>query len=413
MTTPPSEPRANLRVALFTDSFDELNGVGTLCREFLEYARQSGSPLLCAHGSDRTELSTGGCVSHLRLRRGPASFHLDADLLCDPLLIRYRGRAVAALLDFQPHLVHITGPGDVGILGLWAASLAGVPAFASWHTNLHEYASRRLQSSLSFLPASLRNRVGGSASQGTFWAVTSYYKIAHFVAAPNQEMVDLLKEKTSRPSFLMRHGVNTALFHPGRRTRRGGPFRIGYVGRLTPEKNVRALADLQRDLLQAGEDAFEMVLVGDGSEREWLKANLQHAAVPGPLRGLALAEAYANFDAFVFPSRTDTFGLVILEAMASGVPVVVTPETGTRAGVVHGVNGLISRNFAQDVLSLSRCGETRRRLGREARRHAEANAWSGVFDDFYRIYREGLCCEETLRRWPSHSRTPPNGNRDH
>jgi glycosyltransferase involved in cell wall biosynthesis len=397
-------------VALFTDCFQELNGVGTLSREFVNYARESGRDLFCAFGSDRTELSHEGCVSQLKLRRGPASFSVDADLRCDPLLTRHRNRAVDALLEFKPDLVHITGPGDISILGLWVASLVGVPAFASWHTNLHEYAYRRLQSSLSFLPGALRNRVSGSAGQGTLWAVTTYYKIAHFVAAPNQQMVDLLKEKTNRPSFLMRHGVNTSLFHPGRRTRAGGPFRIGYVGRLTPEKNVRSFTDLERELLHAGAREFEMVLIGDGSEREWLMANLEHAHVPGPLRGTALAEAFANFDAFVFPSLTDTFGLVILEAMASGVPVIATPTTGTRAGVAHGENGLLTSNFAEAVLCLMRCEESRRCMGNRARRHAEANAWSGVFDDFYRIYSEGLCCEETLRRWPTPKRFARNGN---
>jgi glycosyltransferase involved in cell wall biosynthesis len=397
-------------VALFTDCFHELNGVGTLSREFVTYARESGRPLFCAYGGDRTELSRDGSVSQLQLRRGPASFSVDADLLCDPLLTRHCNRTVDALLEFKPDLVHITGPGDISILGLWVASLVGVPALASWHTNLHEYAHRRLQTSLSFLPGAVRNRVSGSAGQGTLWAVTTYYKIAHFVAAPNQDMVDLLKEKTNRPSFLMRHGVNTSLFHPERRTRDGGPFRIGYVGRLTPEKNVRAFAELEHELLRAGERDFEIVLIGDGSERDWLKANLKHAHVPGPLRGIALAEAFANFDAFVFPSQTDTFGLVILEAMASGVPVLAAPATGTRAGVVHGENGLLTANFAEGSLSLMRCEESRRRMGVGARRHAEVNAWSGVFDDFYRIYTEGLCCEETLRRWPTPKRFARNGN---
>src|SRR5205807_2202102 len=94
------------------------------------------------------------------------------------------------------------------------------------------------------------------------------------------------------------------------------------------EKNVRAFAEIERALLDSGLRSFRLLLVGDGSERDWLKANLQHAEFPGILRGPALARAFANMDVFLFPSNTDTFGLAILEAMASGVPVIVAPGGG-------------------------------------------------------------------------------------
>lgn len=390
-----------LRVALFTDCFHETNGVGTLCREYAAFARRSSLPFFCAYGGSQTGFSTKGSVHELELRRGPASFAVDADLLCDPLLTRHRNLAVARLREFRPNLIHVTGPGDVSILGLWAASLVGAPAVASWHTNLHEYAYRRLQNSLTFLPRRMRERVSTTAGDGTLWAVTSYYKIAHFVAAPNQDMVDLLVQKTGRPAFLMAHGVNTQLFTPERRNRTDSRFCIGFVGRLTPEKNVRALVELERNLLAAGERNFRMLLVGEGSEREWLRANLQTAELTGVLRGEALANAFANMDAFVFPSHTDTFGLVILEAMASGVPVIVNPETGTRVGVVDGVDGFLSRDFTASVRRLMRCEETRHRMGAAACRHASSKSWTGVFQDLHRIYAAGLQTDEARRRMPT------------
>lgn len=393
--------KSGLRVALFTDCFHETNGVGTLCRAYADYARQCDMPFFCAYGAAETSFQKDGSVHELRLRRGPLSFWLDAGMLCDPLLSRHRALAVARLRDFRPDVVHITGPGDVSILGLWASNLVGAPAVASWHTNVHEYAHRRLQVLLSFLPRFIRDGVSDGAGKGTLKAAMSFYRVAHFVTAPNQDMVNLLTQRTGRPAFLMAHGVNTELFTPCRRSRTDSRFCIGYVGRLTPEKNVRALVELERTLLAAGERQFRMLIVGEGSEREWLQANLQHADFAGVLRGDALANAFANMDAFVFPSLTDTFGLVILEAMSSGVPVIVTPQTGLRAAVTDGINGFLTDDLADGVRRLMRCGVTHHRMGVAARLHACSREWSEVFDDLHRIYRDGLNTEDALRRKPT------------
>ena len=136
------------------------------------------------------------------------------------------------------------------------------------------------------------------------------------------------------------------------------------------------------------------------------------ADLPRALRGEDLADAFANFDVFLF-SVTDTFGLAILEAMASGVPVLATRETGARASVVDGVIGMLSDNLLPGLLTLAANEETRRWMGRAARQHAEANAWSGVFEDLYRIYSQGLRTEETLRRWPTPKVPVPNRNGSH
>ena len=127
-----SSPLAGLRVALFTDCFHETNGVGTFCRAFASYARDNGVPFFCAYGGRESRFSETGSVRELQLRRGPFAFEVDSDLVCDPLMTRHRDLAVARLREFQPDLIHITGPGDVSILGLWAASLVGAPAVAAW-----------------------------------------------------------------------------------------------------------------------------------------------------------------------------------------------------------------------------------------------------------------------------------------
>jgi glycosyltransferase involved in cell wall biosynthesis len=337
-------------------------------------------------------------VTTLQLKRSWASFPLDKDLHCDPLLSRHRNRVIDQLKTFRPDLIHITGPGDFGVLGFWVAHSLGIPLVASWHTNLHEYASKRIQEALSFVPRRLRTGIGRTAEDLSLNAAMRFYRLPHFLLAPNPEMVEQLRACTRRPAYLMAHGVDSARFSPARRTRTNGPFTIGYVGRLTPEKNVDWFCELERQLLAAGERNFRLVLIGDGSEREWLKKNLQFAELPGVLREDSLAAAFADMDVFVFPSRTDTFGLVILEAMASGVPVVVSPETGARVQVQDGVAGFLSDDFAASVLQLMRDPALRHRMAVEARRFACTRSWASVFEELYQTYDAALDTDEVRSR---------------
>jgi glycosyltransferase involved in cell wall biosynthesis len=300
---------------------------------------------------------------------------------------------MAQLRQFSPDIIHITGPGDMGVLGFWISHILHVPMVASWHTNLHEYAARRLDHLFSFLPVRWSERLSSAAENQALRACMGYYHLARFTLAPNENMVHLLADRARRPSFLMSHGVDMERFSPRRRTRQGGPFTIGYVGRLTPEKNVRLFADLERELLAAGERDFRLVLVGTGSEREWLEKNLVTADLPGVLRGDALAEAFANMDAFVFPSLTDTFGLVLLEAMASGVPVIVSPQAGDRVGIQNGSGGFFAEDAASmagTVLKLMRDQPFHAEMSCDARVFASTRGWSGVFEHLYETYEEGL-----------------------
>src|SRR5579863_5554474 len=144
---------SSLRVALFTDSFEEANGVATLSREFTAFAAARQLPFLSVHAGPRTRVLGSGSVTTLELKRSFLAFPLDRHLRCDPLLNRYKNRVTRQLAAFEPDLIHITGPGDFGILGFWAAHSLRVPLVASWHTNLHEYAGRRIAKLCSRLPA--------------------------------------------------------------------------------------------------------------------------------------------------------------------------------------------------------------------------------------------------------------------
>src|SRR5262249_31932974 len=157
-----------------------------------------------------------------------------------------------------------------------------------------------------------------------------YYRMPKVVLSPNQELVDALGGGTKRVSRLMGRGVDTDKFSPAKRTVNDGIFRLGFIGRLRSEKNVKLLADLEKELIAAGKSGFKFLIVGEGTEREFLEKNMKNAEFTGFLDGEKLSEAYANLDVFIFPSETDAFGNVAQEANASGVPAIVTDIGGPK-----------------------------------------------------------------------------------
>jgi glycosyltransferase involved in cell wall biosynthesis len=289
--------------------------------------------------------------------------------------------------------VHITGPGHLGILGAVLAHELRVPLVASWHTNVHEYAGRRLEKLLRFAPARFGTAAGAWAERNALAATLRFYPLARLTFAPNPELVDLLRESTGRPSGLMLRGIDLSSFSPRYRNRQDGTFLIGYVGRLSPEKNLGLLVDAERALRGAGVRDYRFLVVGRGSERDWLAANLMQAEFPGVLLGEGLARAYASLDAFVFPSETDTFGNVVQEAFASAVPAIVADRGGPRFLVQNGVNGFRCRDAVEFSAALLQLYGDRALLGR-VREGALASvrdrSWDAVFEGVYRHY--ALCC---------------------
>ena len=141
------------RVAYFPDSFHEVNGVAHTSRHFEAFARRRNLPFLCVRAGDRTKaILEDGNLWTLELPRGFLSFALEKDLRFDPAFLRHIPLIGEVLERFQPDLIHITGPSEVGILGASLAHHMGLPLAASWHTNVHEYAARRSEWFLRLLP---------------------------------------------------------------------------------------------------------------------------------------------------------------------------------------------------------------------------------------------------------------------
>jgi glycosyltransferase involved in cell wall biosynthesis len=382
-------------VAFFSDSFHEVNGVALTSRQFEAFARRRQLPFFSVHAAPETFVEQDGTVVCYELQRGAAAFSLESDseLSFDLLLFRYRRELLEALRQFGPELLHVTGPGDMGMLGAWVAYELGIPMVASWHTNVHEYAGRRLEKLLSFLPSGAVHAVSSFAEKGALTGAASFYGLARLLFAPNQELVDLLSSRTGKPCFLMQRGVDAHLYTPAKREPGQRPFTIGYVGRLSVEKNVRFLAEIERAITAAGHTDYRFVVIGPGGEEEWLRQNMQRIELPGVLKGEDLAVAYANMDVFAFPSFTDTFGNVILEALASGVPPVVTNGGGPKFLVRSGETGFVAADdasFIRCILDLMDAPEALARMKRAARDHAFSISWDRVFEKVYASYESVL-----------------------
>jgi len=379
------------RVALFTDCFHEVNGAAHSCRHLVQYAMANNFPFLSVHSGPRTELIQQGTVRKLELQRGGATFPVDSDFGCDPLLWRYDKKVEAVLKEFKPDIIHVISPGDFSGLGAYLGHRLRVPIIASYHTELHQYAATRMRRSIAFLPPMLREPIVNFTQSASFQGMTLFYRIPRMLLAPTPEICQWLGRATGRPCRLMGRGVDSEKFSPAWRDANDGVLRLGYVGRLTSEKNVRFLERVEQALLARGITNFRLVIVGEGSERAWLQEHLTQAELPGVLRGEALSRAYANFDLFVFPSHTDTFGNVVQEALASGVPAVVTTDGGPKFVIEEGVTGYAAATEAKFIARVIELAEDPALRGRMAEAALEATAtrtWDVAMTSVYRNYRD-------------------------
>jgi phosphatidylinositol alpha 1,6-mannosyltransferase len=379
------------RVAYFPDSFHEVNGVAHTSRHFEAFARRRNLPFLCIRAGDRAQaLVEDGNVWTLELPRGIFSFALEKDLRFDPAFPRHIPLMGEVLDRFRPDLIHITGPSEMGMLGAGLAYHRDLPLAASWHTNVHEYLARRSDWLLRLLPERHSQSTGKKIEDVTLAAAARFYALAKVLFAPNVELCELLEAATGRPCHRMPRGVDTALFHPNRRRREEGDdaFVLGFVGRLSVEKNVALLAAIHDQLLAMGRKDFRFLIIGQGDEEPWLRERMPQAEFAGVLRGDALSEAYASMDLFVFPSHTDTFGNVVLEALASGVPAIVTPDGGPRYIVCDGETGRIvpDEGFSNAIAAILADADAHAAMRETARAYALTASWDSVFENIYRAY---------------------------
>ncbi len=375
----PVEPRAP-RALVFTDTYDEANGVaGTMRRLAAESARGSLPVDVAAARGERADAP--GVISFPPDWTLPLPTYEDLNLRF-PLVTD----VLARVEELRPDVVHLATPGPVGVCGLVAARLLDIPVVGSYHTELGPYTLHLTRDLL-------------VAQAMDLW-VEWFYRQCRLVLAPTHAIADALRARGHANVTVWGRGVDADRFAPHKRNEivrgqlldegRGGVLLLS-VGRLSHEKRVDVLLDAFRRLREHAPDV-RLAVVGDGPARAELEAAAPEGVrFLGELRGDPLAQVYASADVFCFPSTTDTFGQVMLEAAASGLPVVAANAGGAAELVQHGVTGLLVPPddpvaLADALAELVDDGPMRLALGRRGLAAARHRSWGRSHEELLEGY---------------------------
>ena len=323
------------KIALFTDTLDEINGVAITIKRLISTARSRGIELtVITAGNDGAD-DVAGVKKFLSVGDFVLPEYPELKLNFPPIL---------DVMDFIERegftRIHISTPGTVGLLGLLIARMMNIPVAGTYHTDIPQY---------------VRSLTGDEFLENAAWSyMIWFYGQMEEVLVPSEGTREQLKSRGLPPERMkpLPRWVDTEFYSPGMRNptfwkSRGaglGKVVLLYVGRVSREKGLEILVDSFRALVDGG-SAISLAVIGDGPYREEMEAALSGypALFTGYLAGEQLQRGYASADLFVFPSATDTFGNVVLEAQASGLPVIVSDEGGPRELMIDGETGVMFR----------------------------------------------------------------------
>jgi phosphatidylinositol alpha 1,6-mannosyltransferase len=301
------------------------------------------------------------------------------------------GSVKRQLLDFAPDIIHVAVPDLLGLATLKLAQANAIPIVASYHTRYETYLRHYWYLA----------KLEGALKRYLRW----FYGQCREVYVPSDSTREALLADGLKDNFKpWPRGIDTARFDPARRSatwraRRGigdDELVVLHVSRLVREKRLDTLTAALNQLTVP----HRVVIVGDGPDRAFAEAELPHAVFTGFLNGEELATAYASSDIFVFPSDSESFGNVTLEAMASGLACVCADATGSRSLVVSGQTGFLAPAddadvFARHVTALAQDTDLRRRMGHASRARALTFSWDETLARMLGYYRALLAGAST------------------
>ena len=368
----------NRKRAWFTDTLDDVNGVATTIRRMVAAGANAGKDLIVV--VSRNELS----IDNIPIKNFPPIGEFE---LPEYELQKLSFPPILQMLDYVQREkfteIIISTPGPVGLTGLLAAKMLNLQTSGIYHTDFPQYI--RILTDDSFLESVAWRYMHWFYGQlDTVFVNSEEYRQSWIKHGLNPERLKILPR-----------GLDTDLFHPARREPAffekfgacNGEVRLLYVGRVSREKDLDLLAAAYRLLRDEGLPV-QLFVVGHGPYSDAFAKSLPEAFFTGYLRGNELAAAYASADIFVFPSTTDTFGNVILEAQACGLPVVVSDSGGPKELVQDKGNGLITKShdvedFARAIRALVTNPALRERMGKSARNSVVDRSWPNAFGKFW------------------------------
>jgi glycosyltransferase involved in cell wall biosynthesis len=388
-----------VRVCLFTDTLGDVNGVSRFIRDIAEEAIRTGRDLRVLT-STRFEIPRrNNLINFDPVLAMPMPGYEHLELALPPLLrmLRYADRA-------RPDAIHISTPGPVGALGLIAARRRRVPVVGVYHTDFPAYIDRLF-------------------GDDGFTALTAAYMrffYARFatVLTRSADYAGPLARLGIAPERIvrLRPGINVQRFSTAHRDdgvweRVGVPpggVKVIYCGRVSVEKNLPLLSRVwKRVQMQLSPREARLVVIGDGPYRKLMAKELgQGAHFLGFRHGRELSSLYASADLFVFPSRTDTLGQVVMEAQASGLPVLVTDRGGPREVVRQGETGMVlssesPQRWAHAIVSLVRDEGRRRRMGAAAAEAMRPMSIGASFEQWWHVHESARAGAPAGREEPA------------
>ncbi|HYO87000.1 MAG TPA: glycosyltransferase family 1 protein [Candidatus Limnocylindrales bacterium] len=372
-----------MRVALFTETFlPKIDGIVTVTCLLLDHLTKRGietvivAPKMgCARYNETPVIGVPGVRFPLypELRIGPPTASTYQDIK-----------------NFQPDIAHFIHPALIGVPGMLMASYLGIPKVASFHIDVARIAHHY---HLGFI------------EPVTDLATRVIFNKADVSLAPSRLIQADMERIGINNVRLWKRGVNADKFNPRFRNADmrdllsdGHPedTLLIYVGRLGTEKQIDQIKAVLEQV-----PGTRLALVGNGPAREELEAHFEGLPVKfaGYLTGTELSEAYASADMFVFPSALETFGLVVVEAMAAGLPVVASRVGGVRDVVEEGVTGYTFEvndieAMIDGVRQIARSRERISEMGRAARAFAETQSWDAMMDEVIDTYSQLITASE-------------------
>jgi glycosyltransferase involved in cell wall biosynthesis len=368
----------NRKRAWFTDTLDDVNGVATTIRKMTAAGAAAGKELIVV--TSRGELN----IDNIPIKNFKPIGEFE---LPEYELQKLSFPPILQMLDYIQREkfteIIISTPGPIGLTALLAAKMLNLQTSGIYHTDFPQYI--RILTEDSFLES--------VAWHYMHW----FYGQLDTVFVNSEEYRQSWIDRGLDPEKLkiFPRGLDTELFTPGRREpafwekfeASNGQVRLLYVGRISREKDLDVLANAYRRLRDEGLPV-QLFVVGHGPYSQALSETLPDAVFTGYLTGVELATAYASADVFTFPSTTDTFGNVVIEAQASGVPVVVSDSGGPKELVEDNENGLITKShdvddFTRAVRTLVVDPTLRKRMSVYARKSVVARSWPSAFRKFW------------------------------
>lgn len=350
-----------MRIAIFADSLPpSADGVARTYTRFSEYLEQQNYHyLIFSPFKPGTDFI--GYPNVIHLPSVPLIFYPHYKIALSTF------RFVSRHLDsLQPDVIHVSSPTPIGLVALKYARKKNIPVVAGYHTDFIGY--------FKYYGFAFARNFGWSYLR---WFYNKFDK----VLVPSQSTKQLLQKKSFLNVALWTRGIDADVFYPGQK-KDDKTVRLIFAGRLVKEKDLLELVNVCA-LLDKHNLNYEIIFAGDGELRQTLAKKIKKSHVTGFIEQVKLAELYRSSDIFVFPSTTETFGNVVLEALASGLPVIVSDGGAAKDLVLHGQTGFVAkahdvRKFAEYTVLLILNKQLRLRLSRNARQFSLDYQWENV-----------------------------------